>query len=101
MHLRSHEPAKASIMLHDAWGQKLTHGCGCGLSVAVASVVTGQGRFSWSRLLTAVLLMALCGGTAFMLAPPAAVPPPAASWQQAMSGAHLCCNDTHPSLQTV
>ncbi|KAL0022243.1 hypothetical protein WJX77_009787 [Trebouxia sp. C0004] len=46
----------------------------------------GQGRFSWSRWLTAVLLMALCGGKAFMLAPPTALPPPAASCQLAVSG---------------
>ncbi|KAL0047424.1 hypothetical protein WJX82_003041 [Trebouxia sp. C0006] len=46
----------------------------------------GQGKSSWSRWLTAVLLMALCGGTAFMLAPPTTLPPPAASWQLALSG---------------
>jgi len=88
-------------MLHDAWGQKLTQGCESCLSVAVACVAAGQGRPSWSRWLTAVLLMALCGGTAFMLAPPTALPPPVASWQLIVSGAHLCCNFARPLLQFV
>ena len=88
-----HEPAKGSIMLRHVWCQKLTHGCESGLSVAVACVAAGQGKSSWSRWLTAVLLMALCGGTAFMLAPPTTLPPPAASWQLALSGVHLCSNE--------
>ncbi len=45
--------------------------------------------------------MALCGGTAFMLAPPTTLPPPAASWQVTASGVHLCCNDTCLLLQFV
>ncbi len=97
MHLPCHEPAKGSIILHDAWPQVDTwvwfwFEC---------CIVAGQGRPSWSRWLTAVLLMALCSGTAFMLAPPTTLPPPAASWQLAVSGAHLCCNYTCPLLQFV
>ncbi len=101
MHLPCHERRKGHNMLHHVWCQKLTHGCESGLSVAVACVVAGQGRPSWSRWLTAVLLMALCGGTGFMLAPPTTLPPPAASWQLAVSGVHLCCRDTPPLLQFV
>ena len=96
-----HQPLKGSIMLHDAWGQKLTHGRECCLTDAVACVAAGQGRPSWSKWLTTVLFTALCSGTAFMLAPSTSLAPPVASWQLAVSGAHLSCNHTRPLLQAV